>query len=429
MSDESNPVNQPPLTSEVASQPQEQTVLAPDALLLDHQPSTLPTNLESPTTPIQPAGPNWPLRFLWLGIAATVGFYVFILPEIQIAWWKYRSPNRMLPSSLQLDIVTRSMLRTLEAFVVGFFFAVGASIGSFLNVVAYRLPNHLDISVAGSRCPKCGKRLTFKENMPLFGWVRLRGKCSGCQIPIPIKYLVAELLLGLIAVWLGAYELLSGGLNLPLRTPNYYAGVVWIVFYTKWDLVSYTLFHFALFSILSTQVLILDNKLPVPKRFWVFCVALGLGLTLCFPWLHLVHSSLFLPGIEMRGPGQIEGVKLEWMQQNLLSILWGSVYSLILAIVAAMIATILTRQSQQSHYLTWLGMFTCIGLWLGWQAALLISVISLLTFCNLLIFSRIATGRKSEQQAFYLAVMVLVVAIVHHTLWNVVVNTMLNLFS
>lgn len=429
MFDESNPANQTPPPSEASAQNQEQTELAPAALPLDQEPSTPSPSLETHITAIPPSGPNWPLRFLWLGITSAICFYVFILPEIQIAWWKYRSPNRMLPSFLQLDVVTRSLLRTLEAFVVAFFFAVGASIGSFLNVVAYRLPNHLDISVAGSRCPKCGKRLTFKENMPLFGWIRLRGKCSGCQIPIPLKYLIAELLLGFIAVWLGAYELLSGGINLPLRTPNFYAGVVWIVFYTKWDLVSYTLFHFALFSILCTQVLILDNKLPVPKRFWVFSLVFGFSLTLCFPWLQLVHSSLFLPGVEMRAPGQIEGVKIEWMQSNLQSILWGMIYSITIALPAATISTILTRNSHHSHFLMWLGTFACIGVWLGWPAAFLISAISLLAFSSILIISRFTTVLKTEQHAFYLSLIVLAVAILHHSLWNVLVNNMLNLFG
>ena len=368
--------------------------------------------------------PNWPLRWLWIFILTLVGFYVFALPEIQIAWWNYRYPNRMLPSFLQLDIVTRSVLRLLETFVVAFFFAVGSSFGSFLNVVAYRLPNNLDISVAGSRCPNCNKRLTFQENMPLFGWVSLRGKCSGCQIPIPFKYLAAELLVGFLAVWLGVHELLSGGINLPLRAPNFYAGVVWIIFYTKWDLVSYALFHFALFCILATQVLTLDNQLAVPKRFFVFCCSVGMALSLCFPWLILVHASLFLPGIEMREPGQLEGVRLEWQQSTQISVLMGDLYSLAIALPAAIGASLLSRHDRQFHFSMWLGTFLCLGIWLGWQASLCIATASLLTSVPLVAF-QLPPYRK----ALYMSCIVLGVTVLHHGLWAVLVNALLNQLS
>lgn len=368
------------------------------------------------------SSPNWPLRYLWLAIVLTTSFYVFILPELQIAWWNYRTPNRMLPSALQLDFVTRSMLRTLEASVVAFFFAVGASWGSFLNVVAYRLPKNLDISVAGSRCPNCQKKLSFKENMPIFGWIGLRGRCSGCHIPIPIKYLVAELLLGSLAVWIGAYELLSGGINLPLRTPNFYAGVVWIVFYTKWDLVSYALFHFALFCILSTQILILDNKLPVPKRFIGFTLGLGLTLTACFPWLLLVHSSLFLPGIEVRNPGQFEGVKAEWLNSTRQSVAMGWLYSALVALPTAVTATRICNSRQLQDVLMWLGTFGCLGIWLGWQALLVVALTSLLI--GLPILLRL---RDSDRKSFYLSLIVLSVTILHHTLWDGLIERLLAL--
>lgn len=368
--------------------------------------------------------PNWPLRWLWIFILSLVGFYVFALPEIQIAWWNYRYPNRMLPSFLQLDIVTRSVLRLLESFVVAFFFAVGSSFGSFLNVVAYRLPKNLDISVAGSRCPNCNKRLTFQENMPLFGWVSLRGKCSGCHIPIPFKYLAAELLVGFLAVWLGVHELLSGGINLPLRAPNFYAGVVWIIFYTKWDLVSYALFHFALFCILATQALTLDNQLVVPKRFFVFCYSVGIALSLCFPWLILVHSSLFLPGIEMRELGQLEGVRLEWQQSTRISVLMGNLYSIAIAMPAAIGASFLCRHDKQFHFSMWLGTFLCLGIWLGWQASLCIASVSLLIGLPLAAF-QLPPFRK----ALYMSGIVLGVTVLHHGLWAILVNALLNQLS
>lgn len=449
MLDEPQPDNQSPGPRELtpngpvplSTEPQATEIQAtePQATEIDHP--EYPANAPVPdTTSPTKVPPNRPLQALWIAILTSVLFYVFLLPEIQIVWWKYHSPNRMLPSALQLDLLTRSVLRLLEAFVIAFFFAVGASFGSFLNVVAYRLPNHLDISVAGSRCPKCQKRLTFKENMPIFGWISLRGQCSGCQVAIPFKYLAAELLLGFIAVWLGAYELLSGGINLPLRTPNYYAGVVWIVFYTKWDLVSYALFHFTLFCILSTQILILDNNLRVPKRFIAFSLLLGITLSLAFPWLHLMHSSILLPGIEIRAPGQLEGVLPQWLYSNLQSVAVGMVYSGIVAIIAATIALGLSRRDKSQNFLLWLGTFGYLGIWLGWQAALLIAVISLSSAA--LIFAihllkkvfdvmheRPAPVSANPRRALQLMTIILAATAIHHSFWKAIVNTLLHVLS
>ena len=64
-------------------------------------------------------------------------------------------------------------------------FVLGATIGSFLNVCIYRIPQHerfLD-QIRGlwsppSRCPRCGTRIQMRDNIPIFGWLRLRGRCN-----------------------------------------------------------------------------------------------------------------------------------------------------------------------------------------------------------------------------------------------------------
>jgi leader peptidase (prepilin peptidase)/N-methyltransferase len=83
-------------------------------------------------------------------------------------------------------------------------FAVGAVVGSFLNVCIYRLP--LDLSVNKPRrsfCPSCRKQLTWWQNIPLFSWLVLRGKCAHCGARIAFRYFAVELLTGLLflLVW------------------------------------------------------------------------------------------------------------------------------------------------------------------------------------------------------------------------------------
>ena len=82
-----------------------------------------------------------------------------------------------------------------------FFF--GASIGSFLNVVIYRLPAGISLLYPPSRCPKCQRRLRLYDNVPVLGWLWLRGRCRFCQRPISVRYPLVELLTG--AVFLGAF--------------------------------------------------------------------------------------------------------------------------------------------------------------------------------------------------------------------------------
>ncbi|MEO0855117.1 MAG: prepilin peptidase, partial [Cyanobacteria bacterium J06648_11] len=77
----------------------------------------------------------------------------------------------------------------------------GASVGSFLNVVVYRLPNGLSLLKPGSHCPKCQTPLGARDNVPVLGWLWLRGRCRHCGVPIPIRYPAVEALtMGLFAL-------------------------------------------------------------------------------------------------------------------------------------------------------------------------------------------------------------------------------------
>ncbi len=87
-----------------------------------------------------------------------------------------------------------------EAVFYVFSFLIGISIGSFLNVVIYRVPEGMSIVSPPSRCPKCGVQLKWYWNVPLIGWLALRGKCAKCRVPISPRYPLVELLTGLIAV-------------------------------------------------------------------------------------------------------------------------------------------------------------------------------------------------------------------------------------
>ncbi|MFN5220625.1 MAG: prepilin peptidase [Cyanobacteriota bacterium] len=70
----------------------------------------------------------------------------------------------------------------------------GACIGSFLNVVAWRLPRQESVVWPGSHCPRCGTDLAWFENVPVLSWLLLRGRCRHCHQPIAARYPLVELL-------------------------------------------------------------------------------------------------------------------------------------------------------------------------------------------------------------------------------------------
>jgi leader peptidase (prepilin peptidase)/N-methyltransferase len=79
-----------------------------------------------------------------------------------------------------------------------FIFAFGCCIGSFLNVVIYRLPRDKSLIRPPSACPACGKHIRFYDNIPLISWLVLGRKCRYCKAPISPRYFIVELLTGVL---------------------------------------------------------------------------------------------------------------------------------------------------------------------------------------------------------------------------------------
>jgi leader peptidase (prepilin peptidase)/N-methyltransferase len=92
--------------------------------------------------------------------------------------------------------LARGMPVAFQAWV----FAVGAVVGSFLNVVIARVPKRESIVSPGSRCPRCKSAIAWYDNLPILSWLILRAKCRRCGQPISIRYPVVELITGVLAV-------------------------------------------------------------------------------------------------------------------------------------------------------------------------------------------------------------------------------------
>lgn len=136
----------------------------------------------------------------------------------------------------------------------------GAIIGSFLNVVIWRLPRGESLASPGSRCPHCGEPVRFYDNVPIVSWLVLRGRCRHCGYPISARYPLVEALTAalaaLVPIALGADE------------------DVWIGFALVLILVPLTF--------IDLDHRILPNKITYPA------VPLAIGLTAAFDSEHLL---------------------------------------------------------------------------------------------------------------------------------------------
>ncbi len=91
----------------------------------------------------------------------------------------------------------------MEPILAAAIFALGLCFGSFLNVCIYRLPLGKSVVAPRSACPHCGNLIPLYHNLPVLSWLILRGKCRSCKQPISPRYLVIEVLTGLL--FLGCY--------------------------------------------------------------------------------------------------------------------------------------------------------------------------------------------------------------------------------
>lgn len=81
-----------------------------------------------------------------------------------------------------------------------YIFVIGIVVGSFLNVVIYRVPKELSFTKGRSFCPHCNTQIKGYHNVPVFSYLWLRGKCADCGERIAIRYPLVELLTGLMAI-------------------------------------------------------------------------------------------------------------------------------------------------------------------------------------------------------------------------------------
>ncbi|MBA2117686.1 prepilin peptidase [Bremerella alba] len=136
---------------------------------------------------------KWKQVTLW-SVSFVFVVYMILIPTSE--WLTnliFPSPSIRMREYMSLAEMVR--LRSMEGVSALWFFALGATIGSFLNVVAYRLPRGESVVFQRSHCPQCHTQILGRDNVPIFGWVMLGGRCRNCQSKISARYPIVELVL------------------------------------------------------------------------------------------------------------------------------------------------------------------------------------------------------------------------------------------
>lgn len=154
-----------------------------------------------------------------------------------------------------------------EATIVAFAAAWGSMLGSFLNVVAYRVPRGESAADGRSRCPVCRLPIRAQDNLPVIGWLRLRGRCRDCGTAISIRYPLVEAACGVLVALLATTELGTGGRWL-LRPSSvgFRSGIDRILFDRDWPLVAAWLLHVAVLVVFMAWSLLDRDGYRVSRR-------------------------------------------------------------------------------------------------------------------------------------------------------------------
>jgi leader peptidase (prepilin peptidase) / N-methyltransferase len=229
----------------------------------------------------------------------------------------------LLPSKRSFQ-AEGSWLEMLPMMAAGFFiatwiFVFWSLIGSFLNVVVHRLPLGQSVVHGGSRCPRCHSAIKWHDNLPVIGWLNLRGRCRSCDLPIAARYPIVESICAGLGAAVSFRELLSGGANLPGRAPDLLHGGVLRLFPSLVpDLVGLSLYHCGTLCVLLAWGLIAWDGRRVPGRSILAVLGVAAGLPVVFPPLH----PLGLTG----GPGTTMDA---WLMQGLAVSVAGGVAGLL----------------------------------------------------------------------------------------------------
>ncbi len=177
--------------------------------------------------------------------------------------------------------------RAIDVLVIGWFFFIGSSIGSFLNVVAWRMPRGCSIR-GRSHCPFCDTELGWRENWPVFGWFVLGGRCKTCRLPISSRYPIVEAAVAstvVLIAWSGLYSASPSVPFWPRRST--YVTPLWTPILSP-DSLAMIIYHVAAIGCVWALALVRFDSARLPRSLVAWCFALVAIPMLAYPLLAVV---------------------------------------------------------------------------------------------------------------------------------------------
>jgi leader peptidase (prepilin peptidase)/N-methyltransferase len=241
----------------------------------------------------------------------------------------------------------------LEWLLAIWLLCIGGCVGSFLNVVIYRLPAGKSIVHPGSHCPRCNHPIRWYDNIPVLSWLLLRARCRDCGASISARYPLVEMSVAALFVALAVVEVFSGAPDMP------------------WGIYAY---HLLLICTLVCVVLVEADAKRVPGKLVLPAALAGLVAPLFFPGLRPVPLLPALP----------------------LAPLWEGLTGMVVGLLLAA----LTRPAA-GHGRPFYATGLC-GLFLGWQAAAVVAAATAVLYLAATILWRLwaSTGSISWPAIF-----------------------------
>lgn len=175
-------------------------------------------------------------------------------------------------------------------------FLFGACIGSFLNVIIYRLPRELDFVFKRSFCPNCRNNIPWYANIPIISFLFLKGKCKNCKMSISVRYPLNEILMGLFAVYSFPFDLNNQNIGLYLFYLTI-LGVFLCIFFIdlEFKIIPNSLNIYLGLIFLSFSIFFR------PFHFWIVGSLIGFGFPLLVTWLfYLLRGKIGLGGGDIK---------------------------------------------------------------------------------------------------------------------------------
>jgi len=271
-----------------------------------------------------------------------------------------------LPVRRWLMFFDQARFPAIRVFCHVWVFFLGGCFASFLNVVAWRVPRGKSI-LGSSQCPQCSVKLTFpRANLPVLGWLRNGGRCGKCEVPIPVRYLIAELVLGFAFLILFVFQTTSGGVTIPFRTPDLDLGIHHNLLSPGTDLLLTLGFHLTILSLIFTLAIAATENFSAPISLVVAGIIATIGFQSASAAIGIVDFQF---GNWEAGIASGRFLKMAESPTEFLT-------AAALGIAASAVCFLAICFSDHRSRFGAFGSLLLIGIAFGWQAVLSITVIT-----------------------------------------------------